>query len=128
LWQTGAKRAPTAVPVRFDDDCASSVLENGAAVSVMWLVPVGGAEPARRPLTHASVDPPRQKVGVAVVPGVLLAHVHQDLAGRDRLLAVGTGAIEIGRGPPQVFRRFGQPGQHLIGKRQAHNRPCIKGR
>jgi hypothetical protein len=35
-----------AVPVYFDDDFASVVLENGTPVSVVWLVPIGDSEAA----------------------------------------------------------------------------------
>src|SRR6266571_1138633 len=65
-------------------------------------------------LAHPPVDPLAQQVGVAVVPGVLLHHVHHYLAQRDRSLpGIVPDDVEIGRlghepirerdlGPPHV--------------------------
>ncbi|MFD7447175.1 suppressor of fused domain protein [Streptomyces sp. NPDC059909] len=47
LTPGGAMKAlNAALPVYFDDDFASVVLENGCEVALVWLVPIGSAEAA----------------------------------------------------------------------------------
>ena len=66
----GADSSPRAASVAAG---AASVAAQGGSVAAQW-------PPTARLLAEAPVYPLAQQVGMAVVAGVLLDHVHQQLA------------------------------------------------